>query len=597
MIKIDKTALMSIQQPAQYLGGELGLVRKDWDHTAVKWCVAFPDVYSIGMSYYGHKLLYFYINSFEQVLADRVYCPNHDYAEYLTSNSLPLPSIDYRRSLRDFDVLGFSLTYELNYTNLLWMLDLAGIPLHSVDRTNSDPIIVAGGHCTVNPEPVADFLDVVCVGEGEEFIKAINEVIVENKNLSRQNLLKKIAEMVPGAYVPCQYNVQFEDNKYIGTFVVDDSVPYPVKRTFSKDYPTLTTDITPLIGIPDARPVVEIMRGCPGNCRFCQAGYITRPIRPAPADRVIDSAKALVQNTGVNELALLSLSTLDHPEIDTILDELSSFMKSRHGSLNLPSLRVDSISVGIAQKLGQDLGSSLTFAPESGSDSLLVAINKNISNTAVLDTLAAALDNGYRKFKLYLMHGFSDNTEEIEENANLIDKVMHLSRNSKTKIRQLNVSLNVFIPKPFTPLQWLPMITEERARANISTFRNRIGKYPIVNLKWHDTRYSQLEGILCRSGRESSPFIMQAYKAGLVLQSWSEYFRWDKWQSLISELLPNLSYVLYEPKDTSMALPWDHIDIGVKKSYLVSEYDRFKCGKSTPKCSTSCSGCGLVCLK
>lgn len=589
-------SLLNIQQPAQYLGGEIGLISKNWNQSKVKWCLAFPDLYPIGMSYYGHKLLYFYINSFEEVLSDRVYCPNIDYSEYLQSNNKLLSSLQYKKELKDFDILGFSLTYELNFTNVLWMLDLASIPLKSKERSEDHPLVIAGGHCMVNPEPMADFLDVVCIGEGEPFIRDINKVIVANTNKDRQHILTEIAQNVPGAYVPSLYQTTYSNGKFSGCKNISEIAPLPVKRVFSSEFPLIEEDITPLIGVPDARPVVEIMRGCPGNCRFCQAGYITRPVRPAPAEKIIETAKKLVKNTGVNEIALLSLSTLDHPEINFILDELSTYLKTVNGSLNLPSLRLDSISIEIARKLGQNLGSSLTFAPEAGSAEILKAINKNIGPEAILQTLNAALDSGYRKFKLYFMHGFTNQMDEIEKNADLLDQIMILNKTSKTKIRQINVSLNVFIPKAFTPLQWLPMLPEEKTRANISYMRSRISKYQIINLKWHDTRYSLLEGLLCRSGRELSDFIYKAYQEKLFLQSWSEHFRWDKWQILLSEIQQQLEDKLYTELDPLYPLPWSHIDVGVKINYLQREFEKFKQKEPTPKCSVKCTGCGIVCL-
>lgn len=544
MIKKEvEKILQYVQKPARYVGGELNSVIKDANKVDIRYAFCFPDIYEIGMSHLGMKILYGLVNEREDAWCERVFAPDIDMEEQMRKHNVPLFALESGDYIKDFDMIGFTLMYELCYTNVLNMLDLAGIPLFSKDRTELAPIICVGGPCACNPEPIADFVDIVFLGDGEESTNAVIDLLKECKKngASKQEFLLK-AKDITGVYVPSFYKDSYNDDGTLKELVPINDAPEKVKKSIVSDmnkcyYPK--EFVVPFISIVHDRAVEEIFRGCIRGCRFCQAGFIYRPIREKSVETINAQSKALIESTGYDELSLCSLSTSDHSQVNEMLTSLIDWTVKDKINLSLPSLRVDNFSDDLVDKLNKVRKSGLTFAPEAGTQRLRDVINKNVTEEEVIKTCTKAFDNGWTTVKLYFMMGLPTETmEDIEGIANLGMEVIHAFYNNPNRQKgtglQVNISCSSFIPKPFTPFQWEPEDTMESLKAKQKHLLESIPSKKI-KVSYHETPTSLLEGVLARGDRRLSAVLYSAYKKGCKFDSWDEHFKFDAWMEAFEE--------------------------------------------------------------
>lgn len=601
MIKKEvEKILQYVQKPARYVGGELNSVIKDADKVDIRYAFCFPDIYEIGMSHLGMKILYGLVNEREDAWCERVFAPDIDMEEQMRKHNVPLFALESGDYIKDFDMIGFTLMYELCYTNVLNMLDLAGIPLFSKDRTELAPIICVGGPCACNPEPIADFVDIVFLGDGEESTNAVIDLLKECKKngASKQEFLLK-AKDITGVYVPSFYKDSYNDDGTLKELVPINDAPEKVKKSIVSDmnkcyYPK--EFVVPFISIVHDRAVEEIFRGCIRGCRFCQAGFIYRPIREKSVETINAQSKALIESTGYDELSLCSLSTSDHSQVNEMLTSLIDWTVKDKINLSLPSLRVDNFSDELVDKLNKVRKSGLTFAPEAGTQRLRDVINKNVTQEEVIKTCTKAFDNGWTTVKLYFMMGLPTETmEDIEGIANLGMDVLHAFYNNPNRQKgtglQVNISCSSFIPKPFTPFQWEPEDTMESLRAKQKHLLESIPSKKI-KVSYHETPTSLLEGVLARGDRRLSAVLYSAYKKGCKFDSWDEHFKFDAWMEAFEENNLDPYFYTQRRRDFSEVLPWDHLDYGISRKFLERENIKAHENKTTPHCRIRCAGCG-----
>ena len=601
MIKKEvEKILQYVQKPARYVGGELNSVTKDADKVDIRYAFCFPDIYEIGMSHLGMKILYGLVNEREDAWCERVFAPDIDMEEQMRKHNVPLFALESGDYIKDFDMIGFTLMYELCYTNVLNMLDLAGIPLFSKDRTELAPIICVGGPCACNPEPIADFVDIVFLGDGEESTNAVIDLLKECKKsgASKQEFLLK-AKDITGVYVPSFYKDSYNDDGTLKELVPIYDAPEKVKKSIVSDmnkcyYPK--EFVVPFISIVHDRAVEEIFRGCIRGCRFCQAGFIYRPIREKSVETINAQSKALIESTGYDELSLCSLSTSDHSQVNEMLTSLIDWTVKDKINLSLPSLRVDNFSDDLVDKLNKVRKSGLTFAPEAGTQRLRDVINKNVTEEEVIKTCTKAFDNGWTTVKLYFMMGLPTETmEDIEGIANLGMDVLHAFYNNPNRQKgtglQVNISCSSFIPKPFTPFQWEPEDTMESLKAKQKHLLESIPSKKI-KVSYHETPTSLLEGVLARGDRRLSAVLYSAYKKGCKFDSWDEHFKFDAWMEAFEENNLDPYFYTQRRRDFSEVLPWDHLDYGISRKFLERENIKAHENKTTPHCRIQCAGCG-----
>lgn len=601
MIKKEvEKILQYVQKPARYVGGELNSVIKDLDKIDIRYAFCFPDIYEIGMSHLGMKILYGLVNDREDSWCERVFAPDVDMEEQMRKNNVPLFALESGDYIKDFDIIGFTLMYELCYTNVLNMLDLAGIPLYSKDRTELAPIICVGGPCACNPEPIADFVDIVFLGDGEDSTNAVLDLLKEckKKGATKQEFLLK-AKDITGVYVPSFYKDSYNADGTLKELVPINGAPEKVKKSVVSDmnkcyYPK--EFVVPFISIVHDRAVEEIFRGCIRGCRFCQAGFIYRPIREKSVETINAQSKALIDSTGYDELSLCSLSTSDHSQVNEMLTSLIDWTVKDKINLSLPSLRVDNFSDELVDKLNKVRKSGLTFAPEAGTQRLRDVINKNVTQEEVINTCTKAFDNGWTTVKLYFMMGLPTETmEDIEGIANLGMDVLHAFYNNPNRQKgtglQVNISCSSFIPKPFTPFQWEPEDTMESLKAKQKHLLESISSKKI-KVSYHETPTSLLEGVLARGDRRLSAVIYSAFKDGCKFDSWDEHFKFASWMKAFEENNLDPYFYTQRKRDFSEVLPWDHLDYGISRKFLEKENLKAHENKTTPHCRIKCAGCG-----
>lgn len=601
MIKKEvEKILQYVQKPARYVGGELNSVIKDPDKVDIRYAFCFPDIYEIGMSHLGMKILYGLVNDREDSWCERVFAPDVDMEEQMRKNNVPLFALESGDYIKDFDIIGFTLMYELCYTNVLNMLELAGIPLYSKDRTELAPIICVGGPCACNPEPIADFVDIVFLGDGEDSTNAVLDLLKEckKKGATKQEFLLK-AKDITGVYVPSFYKDSYNADGTLKELVPINGAPEKVKKSVVSDmnkcyYPK--EFVVPFISIVHDRAVEEIFRGCIRGCRFCQAGFIYRPIREKSVETINAQSKALIDSTGYDELSLCSLSTSDHSQVNEMLTSLIDWTVKDKISLSLPSLRVDNFSDELVDKLNKVRKSGLTFAPEAGTQRLRDVINKNVTQEEVINTCTKAFDNGWTTVKLYFMMGLPTETmEDIEGIANLGMDVLHAFYNNPNRQKgtglQVNISCSSFIPKPFTPFQWEPEDTMESLKAKQKHLLESIPSKKI-KVSYHETPTSLLEGVLARGDRRLSAVIYSAFKDGCKFDSWDEHFKFASWMKAFEKNNLDPYFYTQRKRDFSEVLPWNHLDYGISRKFLEKENLKAHENKTTPHCRIKCAGCG-----
>lgn len=601
MIKKEvEKILQYVQKPARYAGGELNSVVKNVQDISLRYAFCFPDTYEIGMSHLGMKIIYGLVNEREDAWCERVFAPDSDMEEQMRKNNVPLFALESGDYIKDFDIIGFTLQYELSYTNVLNMLDLAGVPLLSKDRTSLTPIVCCGGPCACNPEPVADFFDIVFLGDGEESTNQVLDLlkVCKEKGLSKQEFLLK-AKDIQGVYVPSFYVDEYNEDGTLKSLTPKNGAPEKVKKAVVSDldkcyYPK--SFVVPFINIVHDRAVEEIFRGCIRGCRFCQAGFIYRPIREKSVETINNQSKALIASTGYDEISLCSLSTSDHSCVNEMLSSLIDWTVKDKINLSLPSLRVDNFSDELVEKLNMVRKSGLTFAPEAGTQRLRDVINKNVTEEEVIRTCTKAFDNGWTTVKLYFMMGLPTETmEDIEGIANLGMQVIHAfyknpNRQKGTGV-QVNISCASFIPKPFTPFQWE---SEDNMESLKAKQKHLLESIPTKKIKvsFHETPTSLIEGVLARGDRRLNAVILDAYKNGCTFDSWDDRFNFDGWMNAFEKNNIDPHFYTQRQRDFSELLPWDHLDYGVSRKFLEKENIKAHENTTTPHCRIKCSGCG-----
>lgn len=595
-----KKALLKVQKPGRYTGGEPGSVYKDIKAVDMRFAFCFPDTYEVGMSHLGMKVLYEILNHIENYWCERVFMPWTDMLAQMNEQGLPLFSLESKTPLHEFDVVGFTLQYELSYTNVLAMLELGKIPLRGNARKETDPIVVAGGPCVCNPEPVAPFFDAMMLGEGEHQLPQLCNVIcnARKEGASRAEILRRLSK-VEGVYVPSLYTPVYNPDGTVKEILAQEDAPYPIRKAIIKDFakePLPTHFIVPMIGAVHDRAQVEVLRGCVRGCRFCQAGFIYRPMRERDAGMLDRAARDLCANTGYEELSLTSLSTSDHSQLEPLLDKLLDWTPDEHVSLSLPSLRVDNFTESLVEKTTKERKSGLTFAPEAGTQRLRDVINKNVTEEELERTCTIAFRHGYTSVKLYFMMGLPTETmEDIAGIAQTAQKVVELFyRNpNKPKGKGVTVSISVacFVPKPMTPFQFVPQDTQAQLREKQKYLLECV-KSKKISVSYHDSRVSRLEAVLAKGDRRVADVIEKAYRTGCVLDGWDECFQFETWEACFKALGLDMSFYANRTIAFNEVTPWEHLDYGVSKKYLIKEYEKALQGITTQPCNRACAGCG-----
>lgn len=601
--KLEKI-LPLVQKPARYTGGELNSVMKDKNKVDIRFAFCFPDSYEIGMSHLGIKILYAIANEREDTWCERIFAPWPDMEEKMRENHIPLYGLESGDPIKDFDIIGFTLQYELCYTNVLNMLDLAGVPLRASDRKGLTPIVMGGGPCTCNPEPVADFFDLFALGEGEELNCEIMDLLKKHKKMgsTKEEFLREAAK-IEGVYVPSLYDVTYNEDGTVKEVTPKDTAPARVTKRIVKDldhvyYPK--NFVVPFIDVVHDRVTHEIFRGCIRGCRFCQAGFIYRPVREKSPDVINEQCKELCKNTGYDEISLCSLSSSDYTQIEPLLDKLMDWTGDAKVNVALPSLRVDNFSDELIKKLVNVRRSGLTFAPEAGTQRMRDVINKNVTEEEIMNTSDIAFSNGYSAVKLYFMLGLPTETmEDVEAIGTLAKKVVDkfYSNPDRPKGRGVTVtaSSSNFVPKPFTPFQWEPQATPEELEEKQEHLRQTVPSKRI-SLSFHDIPTSFIEGVFARGDRRLSDVIEAAWKKGCKFDGWGEFFLYDKWLEAFKETGISPEFYANRRRSYDEVLPWDHLNFGISKSFLKRESEKSKKAETTPHCRIKCAGCGAAAL-
>ena len=606
-LALNDEILLSIEKPARYIGGEVNSVMKDAGKVDIRFAMCFPDVYEIGESHLGIKILYDMFNRREDVWCERVYSPWMDLDKVMREKDIPLFALESQDAVRDFDFLGITIQFEMCYTNILQILELSGIPLHACDRSEKDPIVIGGGPCAYNPEPLADFFDIFYIGEGETVYDELLDVYKKYKSAgkSRKEFLEAAAQ-IEGLYVPRFYDAEYHEDGTLRSFTPNNpNAPEKIKKQVVlevTDAPYPMKPVVPFIKATQDRVVLEIQRGCIRGCRFCQAGMIYRPTRERVVERLKEYARAMLKNTGHEEISLSSFSCSDFSELKELVLFLIDEFKERGINISLPSLRIDAFSLDVMSKVQDVRKSSLTFAPEAGSQRMRDVINKGLTEEDILEGAGQAFEGGWTKVKLYFMLGLPTETEEdMKEIARLSDRVARryyeIPKDQRQGKCQITASSSFFVPKPFTPFQWASMYTAEeymrRASVVKQEFQEQLNRKSL-RYNWHDAQVTVLEGVMARGDRRIAKVIERAYRLGCLFDSWTESFRNDLWMQAFEETGVDIGFYNLRERRPDELFPWDFIDTGVKKTFLYKEWERAMQGVVTPNCRMQCSGCGAA---
>ena len=606
-LALSDDILLNIEKPARYIGGEVNSVMKDKDKVDIRFAMCFPDVYEIGMSHLGIQILYDMFNRREDTWCERVYSPWLDLDKVLREKNIPLFALESQDPVRDFDFLGITIQFEMCYTNILQILDLSHIPLHAADRTEADPIVIGGGPCAYNPEPLAEFFDIFYIGEGETVYDELLDTYKAWKKSggSRKEFLRQAAR-IEGLYVPQFYDATYNEDGTIAAFTPNDPcAPSKVRKQVVMDVtdaPYPMKPVVPYIKATQDRVVLEIQRGCIRGCRFCQAGMIYRPTRERSVETLKEYARTMLKNTGHEEISLSSLSSSDYSKLNELVTFLIEEFKDRGINISLPSLRIDAFSLDVMSKVQDIRKSSLTFAPEAGSQRMRDVINKGLTEEEILTGAGQAFEGGWTKVKLYFMLGLPTETEEdMKEIARLSDRVARryyeIPKEDRHGKCQITASSSFFVPKPFTPFQWAVMYPAEeydrRAHLVNDEFREQLNRKSL-KYNWHDAQGTVLEGVMARGDRRVGKVIEEAYRLGCLFDSWTETFRNDLWMQAFDNTRVDIAFYNQRVRGKDEIFPWDFIDIGVSRSFLRREWERAMNETVTPNCREKCSGCGAA---
>lgn len=599
--------LNSVEKPARYTGSEMNAQVKPFASADVTFAFCFPDTYEVAMSHLGMKILYGILNDLPYAVCERVCMPWVDMLAKMKEQNVPLCSLESRTPLKEFDIIGFTLQYEMSYTNILEMLHLGGVPVKAAERSESDPIVVAGGPCAFNPEPLHQFIDAFMIGDGEDVIVELTDIIREcRKNgVSRRECLKKLASL-RGVYVPSLYRDEYNENGTLKSITpIEDNVPQRVLKCIVTDFENAyvpTHPPVPYVQVVFDRIMLEIMRGCTRGCRFCQAGMLYRPVRERSVDRLVEVARESVENTGYEEISLSSLSSSDYSCISQLAEKLSEELKDKRVSLSLPSLRVDKFVQDTLTHTQKVKKSSLTFAPEAGTQRLRDVINKNVTEEDLSNTLTNAFSNGWNAVKLYFMTGLPTETDEdllgIAEMAKLAANAYYsVPKQQRVKGLRVTCSASVFVPKPFTPFQWCAQDRPEEVLRKQHMVKDAFRPLKSAAFHYHDSGVSQMEACFAVGDRRLSNVLYRAWELGCLLDGWTEQFRYDLWKQAFDDCGLSIDFYAHRVRGLDEVLPWDHIDAGISKAFLKREYEKAMRAETTRDCREGCNGCGLQKLK